>query len=105
MRTAQELVIGLIKLGLVAAGVLYAVEALIAYVRLGEYPRPVFDSAKPLVSAAQWLVWAGVKALALAFGLSRPLVNALAEASADVGEWVLVRHHSQTTVTVQPRTR
>ena len=97
MRTVQELVVGLIKGGLLAAGVLYAVEVLVTYLRLGELNRPGFDSSKRLRSAAQWSIWAGVVATEFVARLGRPLVNMLSEASADVGEWAIARHHQAAT--------
>ncbi|HEV3275865.1 MAG TPA: hypothetical protein VG860_03540 [Terriglobia bacterium] len=91
MRTVGEFVVGLLKMGLLAAGVLYAVEVLVAYLRLGDHLRPEFDSSKPLRSATRWSVWAGVVATDLVVRLFQPMVNMLSEASADVGEWAIAR--------------
>jgi hypothetical protein len=76
-----------------AAGVLYSVEVLVGYLSLSRHPRPEFDSSRRLVSAWRLSVWAGVEALDLVLRMSRPLFNVLSEASADVGQWAITRHH------------
>jgi hypothetical protein len=95
MRTVQDVVIGLLKMGLLAAGVLYAVEVVVDYLRLGENPRPEFDPNKRLRSLWLVSVWAGVVAADFVARVSRPLTNMLSEASADVGEWAITRHQAR----------
>lgn len=91
MRTLLDVVVGLLKMGLLAAGVLFAVEVLVDYLRLGEHPRPEFDASRRFRSAWLLSVWAGVVAVDFVARISRPLVNMLSEASADVGEWAITR--------------
>jgi hypothetical protein len=97
MRTVQEIMVALLKMGLMAAGVLYAVEVLVHCLSLGEHQRPEFDSSRRLRSAWQLSVWAGAAATDLVVKMSRPLVNILSEASADVGEWAITRRHAHVT--------
>jgi hypothetical protein len=101
MRTLQDLVVGLVRAGLLAAGVLYAVEILVHSLRLGEQAPPGFDPSRRLVSWWRLSVWAGVTAIQMVVRMSRPLVNTLSEAAADVGEWAITRRHA----TVTTRTR
>jgi len=105
MRTTQEFLWGLIKLGLLAVGVLYAIQILKAYVsaRAGEPDWPPLDRKEPIRSAEQVLIWGGVLVVAVLVRLVRPLVDMLSEASAEVGEWAMSRR--QTEATVRTRTR
>ena len=93
MRGAQELISGLVRMGLVAAGVFYAVQVLIAYAKHESLQRPAFDRNDRLQSAGDLLVWAGVLTVWTVGRLARPLVNMLSEASAEVGEWAIARRH------------
>ena len=97
MRTLQDLVVGLVRAGLLAAGVLYAVEVLVHCLSLGEHPRPEFDQSRRLTSAWRLSVWGGVTAIQMVVRMSRPLINTLSEASADVGEWAITRRHAHVT--------
>jgi hypothetical protein len=105
MRTTQELLWDMIKLGLLGVGVLYAVQILKAYasVRAGEPDWPPLDRKEPVRSAEQVLIWGGVFVVAMLVRLVRPRVDMLSEASAEVGEWAIRRH--QTEATVRTRTR
>lgn len=97
MRTVQEVVVALIRAGLMTAGVLYAVEVLVNCLSLGEHERPEFDVSKRFRSAWRVSIWAGVTAAKFVVRISRPLVNMLSEASADVGEWAITHRHAQVT--------
>ena len=97
MRTLQDLIVGLVRAGLLAAGVLYAVEVLVHSLSLGELARPELDPSRRLVSSWRLSVWAGATAIQLAVRMSRPLINTLSEASADVGEWAMTRRHAHVT--------
>ncbi len=105
MRTIQEVLWGLIKLGLVAVGVLYAIQIFKTYasVRAGRPHWPPLNRKEPIRSAEQVLIWGGVFVLAVAVRLLRPLVDTLSEASAEVGEWAISRH--QSAATLRTRTR
>ncbi len=97
MRTLQDFVVGLVRMGLLAAGVLYAVDVLVDYLSLGEHRRPEFDPSRRVLSTWRLSVWAGVAAADLTAKMIRPLLNTLSEASADVGEWAMTRRHAQVT--------
>jgi hypothetical protein len=105
MQTIQEVLWGLIKLGLLAVGIMYAVQILKTYAsaRAGEPHWPPLDRKEPIRSAEQVLIWGGVFVVAVVVRLARPLVDMLSEASAEVGEWAINRH--QTEATVRTRTR
>jgi hypothetical protein len=105
MRTMQEVLSGLIKLGLLAVGVLYAIQILKTYAsaHAGEPHWPPLDRKEPIRSAEQVLIWGGVFVVAVVVRLVRPLVDTLSEASAEVGEWAINR--DQTEATVRTRTR
>jgi hypothetical protein len=97
MRTVQDIVVGLLKMGLLAAGVLYAVEVIVDYLRLGGHHRPEFEPSRRLRSLWLLSVWAGVAAVDFLARLTRPLINTLSEASADVGEWAITRRQAHVT--------
>ncbi|HEV2426017.1 MAG TPA: hypothetical protein VGZ29_14400 [Terriglobia bacterium] len=97
MRTVQEVVVALIRAGLMVAGVLYAVDVLVNCLSLKEHNRPEFDASRRFRSAWLLSVWAGVTAAKLVVRMSRPLVNILSEASADVGEWAITHRHAHVT--------
>jgi hypothetical protein len=105
MRTTQEVLWGLIKLGLLAVGVLYAAQILKTYAsaRAGKPHWPPLDWKEPIRSAEQVLIWGGVFVVAVIVRLARPMVDMLSEASAEVGEWAISRH--QTEATLRTRTR
>lgn len=94
MRTVLDIAVALIRIGLMMAGVLYAVDVLVHCLSLGKHQRPEFDSSQRLRSSWQMSVWAGATAVDLAVRMSRPLVNVLSEASADVGEWAITHRHA-----------
>jgi len=97
MRTVQDIAVALIKTGLMVAGVLYAVEVLVNCLSFGEHRRPQFDSSRRIRSVWRLSVWAGVAAAHLVMRMSRPLINMLSEASADVGEWAVTHRHAHVT--------
>lgn len=97
MRMVQDVAVALIKTGLMVTGVLYTVEVLVHCLSFGEHQRPEFDSSRRLRSAWRLSVWAGVAATELVVRISRPLVNMLSEASADLGEWAITHRHAQVT--------
>lgn len=103
MEAAGELIFGLLRMALVAAGVFYAVQVLIAYTKHADLKRPNFDPNDKLISGERLLVWAGVIAVSTVVRLGRPVVNMLAEASAEVGEWAITRRHLP--ATVRPRVK
>ncbi len=95
MRTVGDLVVGLIRAGLLSAGVLYAVDVIVDYLSLGGHRRPEYDPSKRLRSAWELSVWAGVAGTDLVVRMIRPVVNMLSEASADVGQWAVARHEAR----------
>ena len=105
MDTIQRLLWALIKVGLLAIGVLYAVQIFRTYAsaRAGEAHWPPLDRKEPIRSAEQVLIWSGVFLVAVAVRLARPVMDMLSEASAEVGEWAISRH--QTEATLRTRTR
>ena len=84
---------GLFKLLIVAAMVLYAGLVLMSYRTDGPHSHLRISLADPARSAERLVVWLGVKFVAAALRAATAVFNILAEASADVGEWVL-RHRS-----------
>jgi hypothetical protein len=92
MKTVQEVVWGLLKIGLASVGLLYAVQVIGGYAKFGEHDRPEFDPTHIIESVEQLIIWVGVTSIRLSVRLSRPLLGLLTEASADVGEWALARH-------------
>jgi hypothetical protein len=95
MRGAQELIWGLVRMALIAAGVFYAVQVLVSYARHESHERPDFDAKDRLRSAERLLVWAGVMTVWVIGRLIRPVVSMLSEASAEVGEWAISRRQAQ----------
>ena len=77
METVQELLRGLIKLGLLAVGILYAVQILRTYAsaRAGEPHWPPLNWKEPIRSAEQVLIWGGVLVVAVMVKLAGPMVN------------------------------
>ena len=92
MKIVQEVVWGLLKIGLASVGVLYAVQVIGCYAKFGEHDRPEFDPTHKIKSVEQLVIWVGVTSIRLSMRISRPLLRILTEASADVGEWALARH-------------
>ena len=91
MSGAQELIWGLVRMALVAAGVFYVLRVFMAYSKPERRVRPEFDASDRLRSLERLLVWAGVMAVWLVGRVARPLINMLSEASAEVGEWAISR--------------
>src|SRR5579871_3784730 len=98
MRVAQELIWGLVRMALVAAGALYSAQVLLTYARHESVERPQFDPEDKLLWTGRLMVWAGVMAVRTLVRLSRPFVNMLSEASAEVGEWAIARRHTPATI-------
>jgi len=85
------LFVGLVKLVLAGAIVLYAGFVLTALRHKGTHDQARFDWADPARSGERLLVWVGVRVIsAVSHGLKATL-DILEDASADVGEWLL--HH------------
>jgi hypothetical protein len=98
MKGAQELIWGVVRMTLVAAGVFYAVQVLITYAQHETYERPQFDEREKLRSTMRLLIWAGVMTVWITVRLARPVVNMLSEASAEVGEWAISHRPQQATL-------
>lgn len=99
--TMQMLLWGGVKLGLVACGAFYALLVFTTYVSDGPYYDPRLDPAEPARSAQHLLVWLGVKAFSAVVHAGRSTLEALCEASADVGMWAI----SKSSPRVQARVR
>ncbi len=84
----QELIWEILKIGFVAVGVLYVLEVLRVYGKSDENCQRSLDR-----DVKRLLIRAGVVLTGVAVTLSRPVLNMLIEASADVGEWALARHN------------
>jgi hypothetical protein len=87
------LFVGLLKLLIVAGVALYAGLVLMSYRTDGPHLPLKVGLADPARSAERLAVWLGVKIVATALRGASAVFNILAEASADVGEWV-IRHRS-----------
>ncbi len=101
--TIQMLVVGAIKLGLIAAGVFYAFLVLTTYAKEGPDYRLHLEPADPAGSVERLLIWMGIKvstAIARAF---RSILDLLYEASADVGTWVVSKSSAQVQARVRSR--
>ena len=72
----------------VAAAALYAGIVLMSYRTDEPRYRPSFNLRDPARSAPNLLVWLGVKVVESCIRIARPFLNALLEASAEVGEWL-----------------
>jgi hypothetical protein len=92
MKTLQEVVRGAMKIGLAGLGLLYAIEVIRMYAKAGEHERPAFDPAEVIESTERLLIWVGVILIRVSIRISRPVLDVLSEASADLGEWALARH-------------
>jgi hypothetical protein len=97
MRGAQDLIWGLVRMALIAAGLFYAGQVLIAYATQESHERPKFDAGDRLRSAERLLIWGGVMTVWVIAQLARPLIDMLSEASAEVGEWAISRREHATT--------
>jgi len=75
----------------VTAIALYAGIVLMKYRTAGPRPRLDFDLQNPVGSVQQLAIWLGVKAVAACVRISKPILNSLLEASAEVGEWLMRR--------------
>lgn len=94
MASIAELVFaGLFKLLIVAGMILYAGLVLMSYRTDGPHLPLKVGLADPARSAERLVVWLGVKIVAAVLKAATAVFNILAEASADVGEWV-IRHRS-----------
>lgn len=78
-----------------AFGILYAGLVLMAYRTEGERYRLSLNKQDPAGSAAQLLVWAGVRAMATVVRVGRTALEMLSDASAEVGEWYIRRRGGQ----------
>jgi len=87
----EEMIWGLIKIALGAMGVLYVVEVLRIHARSDESYRSTFRRARSIHFIERLLIWAGVVLIRILVRLIRPVLDTLAEASADVGERIVAR--------------
>ena len=87
---------GFLKLALVAGAALYAGLVLMTYRAGGPHVRPQFNRDDLLHSAEEWMVWLGVKFLELAAPVAVRILDVLAEASAQVGDWFLRTRRRET---------
>jgi len=74
-----------------AAGAVYAGMVLMRYRTDGPHYRLGFEVHDPARSLQYLAVWLGVKILEGCVRISRPILNMLLEASAEVGEWFMRR--------------
>jgi len=95
MRGAQELIWGLVRMALIAVGIFYAIQVMVAYAKHESHERPSFDPNDRLRWAERLLIWAGVMTVWVVGKLARPVINMLSEASAEVGEWAISRRNVQ----------
>lgn len=90
--TALQVVFSaLLKMALLAGGVLYASLVLMHYRTHRARRRPRLNWRDPARSIEVLAVWLGVKAMAFVALVGSPIYGMLSEASADVGEWFLAR--------------
>ncbi len=89
--TGSLVLVGLAKIVLIAGAVLYLGLILMAYRTDGPASHLRLDLRDPARSLERLLVWLGVRVLDLGLRILRALFGALADASAEVGEWFL-RH-------------
>jgi len=75
----------------VAAAALYVGLVVMMYRTDGPRYRLNFNLQNPARSAQHLAVWLGVKILEGCVRISRPILNMLLEASAEVGEWFMRR--------------
>lgn len=84
----------LLKISLMLAGAFYAFEVLVKFARFRERYQPEVTPEHPFRSAGQLLIGAGVLITAAIVTLSRPVIDMLGEASAEVGEWALAKRQA-----------
>lgn len=87
----RSIVGGTLKLGLVALAVVYVGMVLTSYSADRSPSRPKVDRQDPVRSAERLAIWLGVRAVGVTKRLLTPLYGMLSEASADVGDWFLLR--------------
>jgi hypothetical protein len=99
----NSVISALLKLEILAGGVLYAGLVLMNYRTHGaSYPLRI-DPKDTARTAMRSLIWLGVKAVALVVRIAVPLFEMLAEASAEVGEWFLSRRAPETQAAIRSR--
>ena len=91
MLTATWVLSTILKLAIVVLATVYGSLVLNKYATAGPHYLPKLDLEKPGRSMEQFLVWGGVKLLDLAVRMLGVVWQALLEASADVGEWLVDR--------------
>ena len=92
-----------VKLLFVVAGVLYAFLVLRAYAREGPDFQLRLQSSDPARSAERLLIWAGIRVMSVVARAVRSILNALYQASADVGTWVVSKSSAQVQARVLSR--
>lgn len=91
------------KLLLAAFGFLYAGLVLMAYRTEGHRYRLRLEKQDLAGSAAQLLVWLGVKAMAIVVRVGRTALEMLSDTSAEVGEWYIRRRGGEVEATFRSR--
>lgn len=94
---------GVLKLLLVGGVVVYAGLVLMSYRTDGSHSELRLELSDPARSAERLLVWLGVKAVAAVLRIARGLLDALSEASAEVGEWFIRRRDPEVQAAVRSR--
>jgi len=90
MVTYLNMVLGhLLRWLVFAAGAVYAGMVLMGYRTDGPYYRLSFQLRDPARSVKHLLVWLGVKLLQGCLWSATAILNALLEASAEVGQWFI----------------
>jgi len=91
MVTAIWVLSTILKLAIVVLGTIYGSLVLKKYAVVGPRCLPKLDLEEPGRSIGQFLVWGGVKLLDFVVRMLGVVWQALLEASADVGEWLVDR--------------
>ena len=97
------LIAGAVTLGLIAFGVSYVLLVLTAYTQEGPHYRLHLELSDPVRSADRLLVWMGVKMIRAIGRAARSILDALYDASADVGTWVVSKSSDQVQARVRSR--
>lgn len=91
----HTLVVGLLDLTVLGVTAFYAGFVVLSYITYGPSPRPQFELRNPARSAENLVVWSGIKLVALAVPVGKPVLAMLSEASAEVGDWFLSNLHQE----------
>ena len=91
------------ELLVIAAGGLYAFLVLRTYAKEGPDFQLRLQSSDPARSAERLLIWAGIRVMSVVARAVRSILNALYQASADVGTWVVSKSSAQVQARVLSR--